>query len=322
MNNQPLAMRQRCPICNQSGKYSYTGQDLLHGIPGEFIYAECMTCGAIYQVPMPKPDQIASFYPGQYDPYRPGKAKERNFLEKSVLRATYDYHHLDSILPDWIGKQAGMVAYRDSIPFTENGRLLDIGCGGGKFLLSMQQLGWQAEGVEFNKSAVETCRQSGLKVFHGEISGASYLDNSFDVVTARHVIEHIAEPSSFLAEIYRILKPSGIMVLKTPNSHALGRKWFGTNWFPNDVPRHLILYSPVNLRLLAEKHGFCEKNIQTFSTPKCILNSWDYLRGSQQGRPSKKCKWRRMLARFYVIAANSIHRGDEIFAIYEKPAGS
>jgi len=89
----------------------------------------------------------------------------------------------------------------------------------------------------------------------------------------------------------------------------------------NDVPRHLILYSPVNLRLLAEKHGFCKKNIQTFSTPKCILNSWDYLRGTQ-GRPSKKCKERRMLARFYVAAANFTGRGDEIFAIYEKPVGS
>lgn len=34
----------------------------------EFIWAECMTCGAVYQEPMPKPDQIASFYPDQYDP--------------------------------------------------------------------------------------------------------------------------------------------------------------------------------------------------------------------------------------------------------------
>jgi len=188
MNNQPLAIRQRCPICNQSGKYSYTGKDLLHGIPGEFIYAECMTCGAVYQAPMPKPDQIASFYPDQYDPYRHGKAKERNFLEKIVLRTTYDYHHLNSILPDWMGKQAGMFAYGDSIPFTKNGRLLDIGYGGGKFFLSMQQLGWQTERVEFNKGAVQTCRQSGLKVFHGELSDASYLDNSFEVVMARHVI--------------------------------------------------------------------------------------------------------------------------------------
>lgn len=319
MDNQPHHIIENCPVCHHQGQYVFTGKDLLHGLPGEFVYAKCESCGVVYQCPMPGLEKIASFYPEQYDPYRPKVGKEKNPLEKSVLRSTYGFHHLHSILPDWFGKLMGKFAYKDSIPFTSGGRLLDIGCGGGKFLLSMKKLGWESEGVEFNQSACETCRQLGLKVFHGELAETGIADESFHVVTARHVIEHIPEPLSFVAEIFRILKPGGLMVLKTPNSRALARNWFGTNWFPNEVPRHLVLYSPSNLRLLAEKQGFSEKRVLTSSSPKCFLNSWDYLTNNK-GIPSRKQKIRRMLSRLYVMAASLTGRGDEINAIFKKPA--
>lgn len=244
MTDHPISIQLDCPICNNLGHYAYTGKDMLCNLPGEFAYAECAQCGAVYQDPMPTLDKIASFYPDNYDPYKQDKSKEKNDLEKSVLRSIYGYDHLLSPVPVWLGKCAGLLGYRDSIPFTKNGRLLDIGCGGGNFLLSMQKLGWQTDGVEFNATAVNTCQQSGLNVYHGELAQAAFENNTFDVVTARHVIEHIPEPISFSSEIFRILKPGGLMVLKTPNNLALARSWFGTNWFANDVPRHLILSVP------------------------------------------------------------------------------
>jgi 2-polyprenyl-3-methyl-5-hydroxy-6-metoxy-1,4-benzoquinol methylase len=300
------------------GRYAYTGTDLLMGLPGEFIYAECPKCATVFQAPMPTPDQIGAFYPEAYEPYKPGKTKERNPLERCVLRTQYGYTHLQGGLPSWIGKMVALFSYKNAIPYQKNGRLLDIGCGGGKFLLSMQHLGWQAEGVEFNQSAVETCRNSGLRVFQGEIKAAAFPDNSFDVITARHVIEHIPNPRGFIAEIYRILKPGGLMVLMTPNSQALGRGWFGTNWYANDAPRHLILFAPENLHLLASSEGFHEQTMRTSSTPKIILNSWDYLSG-KKGTPSKKRKIRRLFARLYVAAAALSGKGDEIFCIFQKP---
>jgi len=57
------------------------------------------------------------------------------------------------------------------------------------------------------------------------------------------------------------------MGLKMPNNLALGRRWFGTNWFANDVPRHLILFNAQSLHFLAEQQGFKEQTIRTFSTP-------------------------------------------------------
>jgi 2-polyprenyl-3-methyl-5-hydroxy-6-metoxy-1,4-benzoquinol methylase len=318
MANHLTSIQLPCPICNHPGHYAYTGTDLLFKLPGNFVYAECEHCGAIYQDPMPPPETIASFYPDNYAPYKQGKRKGKNVLEKSVLRALYGYQHLDSYVPNWLGKCAGMVWYRDSIPFAQAGSLLDIGCGGGNFLLSMQNLGWKVEGVEFNESAVKTCRKSGLTVFHGELAAASFPDDTFDVVTARHVIEHIPDPCSFVSEIFRIVKPGGFIILKTPNSLALARNWFGNNWFANEVPRHLILYSAKTLQFILQKYGFKQNIIRTFSTPKNFLNSWDYLRNTK-GKPSKKRKLRRFFAKIYVGLAFLSRRGDEIFTIFQKP---
>jgi 2-polyprenyl-3-methyl-5-hydroxy-6-metoxy-1,4-benzoquinol methylase len=288
------------------------------GLPGEYDYSECTACSTVFQTPIPTPAQIASFYPESYNPYKPGKDKSKNELEKAVLRTKYGYTHIESKAPDWLGHVAGLLLYKDSTPFSNHGKLLDIGCGGGKYLRSMQRLGWNVEGVEFNSSAVQTCSDMGLTVYQGELSDAAIEDCTYDVVTARHVLEHIPEPQQFIEEIFRILKPGGLMILRTPNSKALGRNWFGTNWFANDVPRHLILFSPDNLRLLAKNIGFIHKKSMTFSSPKIILNSWDYLRNNQ-GKPSKKRKLRRILARFYVAATALSGRGDEIFSIFKKP---
>jgi SAM-dependent methyltransferase len=172
--------------------------------------------------------------------------------------------------------------------------------------------------VEINPIAVEACRKAGLKVFHGDLQAAAFDDEIFDLVSARHLIEHIPDPGNFVGEVARILKKGGRLVLITPNSQALGRRWFSTYWFADEVPRHLVLFCPANLRMLIERHGLRPITEKTLTTPKIILNSWDYLIGNK-GKPSKKRKVRRVLARLYVMLAAVIHRGDVIFAIYEKP---
>lgn len=318
MTDQLRVVEQACPVCGGSGRVAFVGTDRLHDLPGEYTYADCDECGAVYQAPIPGSAQIASFYPEEYSPYQPGKAKRRNPIERAVLRSCYGYRNLKSPVPEWFARFLGRFLYRDSIPYVADGHLLDVGTGGGKYLLAMQAVGWHPQGVEFNEQAVRTCREAGLEVFQGELSDADLADNSFDLVTARHVLEHIADPVAFVRDIFRIVKPGGMMVLKTPNSLALGRKWFGLDWYANDVPRHLVLYSPANIRLLAERQGFREEVSRTFSTPKIVLNSWDYRRGNPS-ETSKRKKLRRMAARLYVAAAAVTGRGDEIFVVFHKP---
>jgi len=309
----------RCPLCNSPGEFSYQGRDLLFDRTEMYQYMECCHCSAVYQDPMPMPVEINGFYPEDYSVYRKtGHVKHHSSMKLAVLCYKYGYKHIRA--PFVFLLMAPVVSvfrYRESISFVPKGSALDIGCGNGKFMQAMNSLGWQFEGVEFNPVAVDACREAGLKVFHGDLQAGAYGDNSFDLITARHVIEHIPDPENFVCEIARILKKGGRMVIQTPNSKALGRRWFGTNWYANDVPRHLVLFNTGNLNMLAERHGLRRIKVKTSTTPKIILNSLDYLTG-RRDNPSRKSRIRRLLARPYVMLATITYRGDELFAIYEK----
>lgn len=269
---------------------------------------------------MPTLAEIASLYPDHYAQYRQlGKQKRPGYAKLFILHHKYGYSHLDvPRLPRLLASILALFRYRDAIHYIPNGKALDIGCGNGKFIRSMNSLGWKFEGVEFNPIAVKACRAVGLKVFHGDLETAAFEDNSFDLVSARHLVEHVPDPNNLICEIARILKKGGRLVIRTPNSQALGRKWFGSHWSANEVPRHLVLFSPANLHMLAERHGLQLITERLFTTPKIILKSWDYLTGNR-GKPSHKRKFRRILARLYVVLATVTCRGDEAFAIYEKP---
>jgi len=312
-------LESKCPLCNSIGIFSFTGRDLLFNKPEIYRYMQCNRCSAVYQEPMPTFDEIVSYYPDDYDIYTEiPPFKHYSNTKLGVLRYKYNFAHLNvPRLFRLISPVISFLRYRDAIKFIPNGKGLDIGCGNGKFIRDMNSLGWQFEGVEFNPIAVDICRKAGLKVFHGDLHTAAFKDNSFDIVTARQVIEHIPDPENFMCEIARILKSGRRLVLKTPNSKALGRRWFGMFWFADEIPRHLVLFCPSNLKMLAERFGLNQITIRTFTRPRIILNSLDYLTGNR-GKPYYKRKIFRLLAQLYVLLASISRRGDEIFAIYEK----
>lgn len=309
----------KCPLCNFSGKFSFLGRDLLYNKTTTYRYMQCGRCDAVYQDPTPTAEQINSFYPQDYKPHEQlGVPRQASQMKRAVLNHKYGYVHLK--VPQIyriIAPIFSVFKYRDAIHFVPNGKAIDIGCGNGKFMRAMNSLGWKFEGVELNPLAVKACRSSGLRVFQGDLHAAAFENNSFDLITARHVIEHIPNPANFMHEISRLLKKGGGLVIETPNSKALGRQWFGSNWYANDVPRHLVLYCLTNLHKLATDHGLRLVEAKIFTSPKIILNSWDYRTGNRD-KPSKRRKIRRLLAKLYVVLAILYNRGDIIFAIYQK----
>jgi SAM-dependent methyltransferase len=159
---------------------------------------------------------------------------------------------------------------------------------------------------------------SGLQVHHGDLASAGFADGSFALITVRHVIEHIPETHPFMAELARILRPGGRLVVETPCSNALGRQWFNTYWYANDVPRHLLLFSPENLERLGNDHGLHKSGLVMETTPKIFLNSLDYIIGNNK-KPSKHIPWRRIVARLYVWLAQRQARGDVMQMTFAKP---
>jgi len=314
------SIESKCPLCNSKGFFSFKGRDFLYDKPENYQYMQCNHCTAVYQEPMPTLDEIIRYYPHDYGVYtKIPPLKHFSLSRLGVLNYKYNYTDLKiPLIFKMLSPAISAFKYRDTIRYIPNGKGLDIGCGNGKFIRDMNSLGWQFEGVEFNSIAVDICSKAGIKVFHGDLHTAAFKDNSFDLISARHVIEHIPDPANIMKEIARILKSGGRLVIKTPNSLALGRRWFGIHWFANDVPRHLILFCPANLRMLAERFGLRQITMKTFTGPRIILNSLDYLTGNQGNKPYNKRKVFRLLVRLYILSAFISRRGDEVFAIYEK----
>ncbi len=311
--------QQACPICGGTGKYEFTGNDLMFGGSDSFAYFQCHDCHSVYQNPMSDSEKIASFYPDNYTVYDEHiKLKPRSILERAVLNTRYGYKHLNA--PSLVKALAPLLSIfqsPDSIAYEDGGRLLDIGCGNGRFLLRMQEIGWQVEGVEFNETAVTICRQHQLKVFHGKLDEADLPENSFNLISARHVIEHVPDPNAFIEGIVHLLRPGGRLHIRTPNSTSLGRSLFGRFWYANDVPRHLILFSRNNLEMLARNHGLEPVTMHTKIRPKLLLNSLDY-KYPHAGKPSRKNKLKRILAKSYIPFAKYKDQGDELFAVFRK----
>jgi 2-polyprenyl-3-methyl-5-hydroxy-6-metoxy-1,4-benzoquinol methylase len=187
-------------------------------------------------------------------------------LRRWVLAGAYGYTHLHpcgptasaaarllSLLPP-IRRLATHKMGACMVPFRQQGRLLDVGCGSGEYLHKMHGYGWEVSGIEPDAAAGRVAReQYGLELFSGLVEDAPYPASSFDMITARHVIEHIGDPRSFLVGVCRLLKPGGRLVLLTPNGGGLGHRLFRADFYSLDPPRHLVLYTPTGLRHLVQQ---------------------------------------------------------------------
>lgn len=130
-----------------------------------------------------------------------------------------------------------------------NPRILDVGCGTGANLKMLRLYG-QAEGVDISEQAVDFCKRRGLEsVKLGAIEELPYEDQSFDIITALDVLEHLDDDAAGLQEIRRVLRPNGTLLLFVPAFMFL----WGVQ---DDVSHHRRRYRLPALRRLLEEGGF------------------------------------------------------------------
>jgi len=150
--------------------------------------------------------------------------------------------------------------------YRRNNRLLDVGCGAGSRIVAAVQADWQAEGVEVSNPAFDFLRQKDFQMFHGELAAARFPENSFDVVTASELLEHLPEPLGLLEEIRRILRPGGLFWATTPHGKGVSARLLGVDWTAVSPPEHLHLFSVKGIKILLEKAGFNQVEIYTHGT--------------------------------------------------------
>jgi len=132
----------------------------------------------------------------------------------------------------------------------QKGKILDIGAGTGDFLLTAKNDGWNVIGVEPSERAKNIAKQKGIS-FVEEISQLE--NNSFDVITMWHVLEHVPNLELQIQELKRLLKPTGTLIVAVPNFKSFDAKHYGEFWAAFDVPIHFWHFSKKAIKSLFEK---------------------------------------------------------------------
>lgn len=184
--------------------------------------------------PQPDPENLGTYY--ESDDYISHTDGKRSLFEKL-------YHTV---------KQK---ALRDKISLihqfhSKKGKILDIGAGTGDFLVIAAKNGWKTTGLEPSVKAKAIAQSKGVN-FVKALSEIE--DNSADVVTMWHVLEHVPDIEAHISELKRIVKPDGIIIIAVPNFKSYDAQYYGRYWAAYDVPRHLWHFSKTAIKMLFEK---------------------------------------------------------------------
>lgn len=266
----------KCPVCGNSER------SLLHpGLTdrvfqvadGSWDLYRCATCQSAYLDPRPTQQSIGRAYSSYYThdaedhPIVRRMGRVRTLLHDWINgyeNRRYDVQRpfaspvgrwLLPLLPSLRAAADTECRHLPRLP-KGGGRLLDVGCGNGGFLMLAQQAGWQVEGLDFDEGAVSTARSRGLAVRCGGIEVLDWRGECFDVITICHAIEHVHDPASVLRRLHSLLKPGGSLWLDTHNFGSIDAARFGPAWRDLDPPRHLVLFNPESLRRCLAEAGF------------------------------------------------------------------
>lgn len=138
-------------------------------------------------------------------------------------------------------------------------RILDVGCGAGGLMKELRLFG-EVYGIDIADRVVEFCKNKGiLNVSAGSITAIPYPDNSFDVVFALDVIEHIQDDEMAMCEIYRVLRLGGSAIISVPAFQSL---WGITD----ELSHHVRRYRRIQIAAKLKKAGFQVGRATYFNT--------------------------------------------------------
>lgn len=257
---------EKCPICNSVKiKQSLTSHDNHYGIAGEYNHYKCLECGLLFLNPMPTDSFLSNAYPSDYYAYQ--KASGISGIRRILKRLTF---------LEWKTKDP---------KFKSPGRMLDIGCGSGEFLLKMREEGWDVYGVEPSQSAALIGREKfGLNIHNGTLLGTDYQDEYFDYIRLNHSLEHMTNPLENMSVVSRILKKGGKLFIGVPNTKSIAFRIFGQYWWNLGAPQHPINYDFKSLSGLVVPFGFEKSSAITNSHFTGLLGSYQIKANNKSNR--------------------------------------
>jgi SAM-dependent methyltransferase len=216
-----------------------------------FCFVRCAECGHLYLNPRPSSDDLGVIYPANYYAY---EAEGSGLVAR--MRRRWEGGKVRSYAR-WIGSGSR--------------RILDIGCGNGRFLALMRDFGpeqWSLVGIDFDPDAARQCAEQGFETHVGRIEELDPGGEPLDAVIMLQLIEHVDDPALICRRVHSLLRPGGCFIIETPNLAGIDYRLFWHSWWGHyHFPRHWNLFSSASLKRLLEESGFeierCEYLIST-----------------------------------------------------------
>lgn len=215
-----------------------------------FQYVTCPRCATLYMSLRPSPRVMAEYY---------SDSENYRYWAEHIFPASEEARR-EKLHRPWLER---VIAYcdRHHVPC---GVLAEIGAGFGTFAILALASGRfkRVVAVEANPEMAGACRARGVDVVDKRIEDITGELEAADVIVAFEVIEHLFEPSAFLRQCARLMRPGSLLVLSCPNGQGFDITLLGSVSLAID-PEHVNLFNPRSLLLLAESCGFQVLEVST-----------------------------------------------------------
>ncbi len=210
----------------------------------EFSLFSCNSCGLVFTNPRPKLENLGLYY--QSDKY---------------------YSHTSSqvgIIP-FIYRKVKEINLKTKFKQVTTGsvinKVLDIGCGTGDFLNVCKKSGKEIHGIEPDSKARNLAKEIlKVEILHPDQS-EKIPDESFDLITMWHVLEHVPDLKKQISELSRIIKKGGKVVIALPVYESYDAEVYKEKWAAWDVPRHLYHFNKAVINKMMLANDFKPGNV-------------------------------------------------------------
>lgn len=281
-----MELRKRnCPMCGGRPEDSVTKYTREFPDNGPQV-VRCYECHLTYLSPVMTDKEYEKFY---------NRDAQKTFAQ-SIVNEDYDLKisHSDQRRVNLVKKN-----------IKPNSRILDIGTGNSNFVGLVDN----AIGIDISVPRVEAAKKRGLNVRHCNIFD---WNETVDVVTMFHVLEHITEPTRFIMKVMKILSNNGILIVEVPNlNDLLVRLNKYSNFYYQNA--HCTYFTPRTLRSFLTSCGFNildEIRLQRYSLDNHL--HWLFM-----GKPGK-INSIKFCNNIYSRALKIIRKHDTIFMVCRK----